>query len=114
MGGTNSYGMDSQSTLGPDTRFYGQGGGGRPQDSQTSFRDDIPLQDHPAVPTKDDDATDHVYDAPPNMTRTGRQNRSSGTGFFKRRPLAKIPWVVYTLTIIQVVVFIAEIIKSGM
>jgi hypothetical protein len=108
----NAHGMDSQTTLGPDARYYGQGGGGRPQDSQTSFRDDIPLRDNPAVPLKDDDPTDHVYDAPPNMMGGGQPTSKSGTGFFKR-PLSKVPWVVYTFTFIQVVVFIAEIAKNG-
>jgi hypothetical protein len=108
LGGMNSHGMDSQTTLGPDARYYGQGG------SQTSFRDDIPLREHPAAPAKDDEPTDHVYDAPPNIMGVGgRPNRRSGYGFFKT-PLAKIPWVVYTLTLIQISVFIAEIVKNGM
>jgi hypothetical protein len=106
--------MDSQTTLGADSRFYGQGGGGRPQDSQSSFRDDIPLRDHPGMPTKDDDTNDHVYDAPPDRMMQGeRPNRGGRNGLFKK-PLRKIPWVVYTLTLIQVAVFIAEIVKNGM
>lgn len=106
LGSMNSYGTDSQ---GPDARYYGQAG------SQSSFRDDIPLRDHPAAPAKDDEATDHVYDAPANTVQGGRPNRNSGNGngFFKK-PLKKIPWVVYTLTLIQIAVFIAEIAKNGM
>lgn len=108
LGGMTSHGMDSQSTLGPHARYYGQGG------SQMSFRDDIPLREHPAVPAKDDEPTDHVYDAPSNTMGMGeRPTRRSGNGFFKT-PLAKIPWVVYTLTLIQFSVFIAEIAKNGM
>jgi hypothetical protein len=115
LGAMSAHGMDSQTTLGPDARYYGQGGGGRPQDSQSSFRDDIPLRDNPAVPLKDDDRTDptdHVYDAPPNMLGREQPNRKSGIGFFKQ-PLAKVPWVVYTFTVIQIAVFIAEIAKNG-
>ena len=48
--------LDSQSTLGPDSRYYGPGGR---QGSNTSFQDDIPLQDHPGAPGKDN-STDHV------------------------------------------------------
>jgi hypothetical protein len=110
LGGMNSHGMDSQSALGHDNRYYGQGG------SQNSFRDDIPLREHSAMPSKDDEPTDHVYDIPPNATGVGeRPNRTgeSRRGFFKR-PLSKIPWVVYTLTLIQVAVFIAEIARNGM
>lgn len=110
LGGMNSHGMDSQSALGQDSRYYGQGG------SRTSFREDIPLREHPAGPAKDDEATDHVYDIPPNITGMEdrpRRKGESGNGFFKR-PLAKIPWVVYTLTLIQVAVFIAEIARNGL
>lgn len=112
LSGMDSHGMDSQTTLRPDPRYYGQGGGGRPQDSQTSFQDDIPLRDHPAGPAKGDEPTDHVYDAPTPMLGDQGPNRRRGNAFFKT-PLAKIPWVVYTLSIIQIAVFIAEIAKNG-
>ena len=106
LGGMNTHGLDSQTTLGQDSRYYGQGG------SRTSFRDDIPLREHPVVPAKDD-PTDHVYDAPPNMmAEGGRPPRRSRNRLFKT-PLAKIPWVVYILTLIQISVFIAEIAKNG-
>jgi hypothetical protein len=112
MGGMDAHRMDSQSTIGGDSRYYGQGGGGRPQDSTSSFREDIPLRDHPM---KDNDATDHVYDAPmppPNMMEEGRSKRKSGFGFLKSSK-KRIPWVVYILTTVQVIVFIAEIVKNG-
>lgn len=108
--------MDSQSTLGADGRYYGQGGGGRPgPESMNSYREDIPLRDHPATPAGKDDTTDHVYDAPaaapPQMMEEARPPKS-GFGSFKAKK--RIPWVVYTLTLIQVAVFIAEIAKNGM
>jgi hypothetical protein len=103
--------MDSQSTLGADSRPYAQGGG-RLGDSQSQFRDDIPLRDHPAAMPKDDDPTDHVYDAPVSQMEGVSRKRRSGNGFFKQ-PLSKVPWVVYTLTLIQIAVFIAEIAKNG-
>jgi hypothetical protein len=112
LGEMGSHGMDSQTTLRPDARYYGQGGGGRPQDSQTSFQDDIPLRDHPGGLAKGDEPTDHVYDAPTPMAGEQRSKRRSGNAFFKT-PLAKVPWVVYTLSLIQIAVFIAEIAKNG-
>lgn len=108
--------MESQSSIGGDSRYYGQGGGGRPgANSSNSFREDIPLRDHPGLPAKDNDSIDHVYDSsipPPHMTE-GRSNRKSGLGFLNA-PKSKITWVVYILTTVQVAVFIGEIIKNGM
>jgi hypothetical protein len=105
--------FDSQSSLGADSRYYGQGGGGRLEQSN-SFQDDIPLRDHPGVPPKDDNSTDHVYDAPaPAQLEEGRRNRFSGLGMLKK-PKGRIPWLVYILTTVQVAVFIAEIVKNGM
>jgi hypothetical protein len=107
--------MESQSTLGADSRYYGQGGGGR-QGSTASFRDDIPLRDHPGAPPKSNlDTTDHVYDAsaaPPHLTEEARPNRRSRLDFVKK-PKGRIPWVTYVFTIVQVAVFIAEIAKNG-
>lgn len=85
--------------------------------SNNSFRDDIPLRDHPGVPLKDNDnGTDHVYDAgaaPPHLMEEARPKRRSGFGAMKL-PKKKIAWVVYFLTTVQVAVFIGEIIKNGM
>lgn len=109
--------MDSQSTLGADSRYYGQGGGGR-QDSLTSFRDDIPLRDHPRLPPKSNvDMNDHVYDAgdptvPPHLMEEARPKRRSRLDFVKK-PKGRIPWVTYILTTVQVAVFIAEIARNG-
>ncbi|TVY18214.1 putative rhomboid protein [Lachnellula arida] len=129
MGGTaQRYGNDSQSTLGADSKYYGQGGGGR-MDSTNSFRDDIPLRDHTAAPAQDS-STDHVYDAgDPGAPRhlnnhysnqynqqyppveEGKANRKSGLNFLKKK--GRIPFVVYTLTLVQVIVFIVEIVKNA-
>lgn len=43
---------------------------------------------------------------PPVAARPGRKKK----GFFKK----KIPWVTYTLTLVMIVVFIVELVKSGM
>ncbi|KUJ10181.1 rhomboid family membrane protein-like protein [Mollisia scopiformis] len=103
--------FDSETSLGQDTRYYGQGGGGGLEPSN-SYQDDIPLRDHPGL--KAQDSTDHVYDAPiaPARLEEGRGNkRMSGMGMFKTK--GRIPWVTYILTTIQVAVFIAEIVKNA-
>ncbi|PMD41142.1 rhomboid-domain-containing protein [Hyaloscypha variabilis F] len=102
--------FDSQSSLGADSRYYGQGGR---LDQLPSFQDDIPLRDHPGMPSKDNNSTDHVYDAPaPSQLEQGRKNRFSAMGMLKQ-PGKRIPWLVYILTTIQVVVFIVEIVKNA-
>jgi hypothetical protein len=113
MGRPGGHQYDSQTSLGADSRYYGQGGGGRP-DQSPSFQDDIPLRDHPGMPNKDNNSTDHVYDAPaPSQLGQGRKNRFSGMGLLKQ-PGKRIPWLVYILTTVQVVVFIVEIVKNCM
>ncbi|KAF4629403.1 hypothetical protein G7Y89_g8742 [Cudoniella acicularis] len=120
MGRPNQGRMDSETTLGADSAYYGQGGGGR-QQSTNSFRDDIPLQDHPGVPRKDT-GTDHVYDAAdPGAPRhlgsnqyidDNQSSRRSGAGYPAVPKRKRIAWVTYALTIAQVAVFIAEIAKN--
>jgi hypothetical protein len=80
--------------------------GGREQE-QNPFADDIPLRQHmskDAVPTQysDDPA---IVDR-----RPGEGVRGRTVPWYKGR---KIPWVVYILTTIQIIVFIAELSKNG-
>ena len=70
--------------------------------------------------SKDNDITDHVYDATnaPSNLEDGRRkkNRIStaiGLNTLQNRK-TRIPWVVYLLTTVQVAVFIAEIVKNSM
>jgi hypothetical protein len=102
IGRPNKPQYDSQSPLEADSRYYEQGG--RLEQSNPSFQDDIPLQDHPAISAKDNNSTDHVYDVPAPALVEDRRKKSKG----------RIPWLVYILTTIQVAVFIAEIVKNGM
>ncbi|KAG6041222.1 hypothetical protein E4U41_005505 [Claviceps citrina] len=94
-----------------DTAHHGQGGPRtRPRD------DDIPLRDRTA---KHDDETDHIYDAP-EMGMVGHIKKKPKKGIRvgefgmlgadKRR----VPWACYTFSVVQVAVFIGEIIKNGM
>lgn len=58
----------------------------------------------PILPHEQDDP--FVRDADP---RKQKRRRSSGEGWFK----GKITWVVFILSFVQLVVFIAEIIRNG-
>ncbi|KAL2212152.1 rhomboid-domain-containing protein [Sarocladium strictum] len=85
-----------------DTSYQNQGGA-RP------YNEDIPLQDRP----KDPETNDHIYDAAGQPKRQkSNKVRFGELGMFgadKKR----IPWVVYALTVIQVAVFIGEIVRNG-
>ncbi|PFH62080.1 hypothetical protein XA68_15171 [Ophiocordyceps unilateralis] len=99
-----------------DTGYYGSGGG--PISAGPHVAEEIPLQDHPA--SKNDGVTDHVYDAlgPDGNARPSSRRRSRGKvrvgelGMFGANR-KRIPWVVYLFTVVQIAVFIAEIIKNG-
>jgi hypothetical protein len=111
MGRPGVQQYDSQTSLGGDSRYYGQGGR---LDQSQSYQDNIPLRDHPGIPGKDNNSTDHVYDAPvPAQLEQGRKNRFSGMGMLGSKNGKRIPWLVYILTTVQVAVFIAEIVKNG-
>ena len=71
----------------------------------------IPLQDR--MP-KDSaaDATDHVYEAPPRKKAKKAAVRFGELGMFGANS-KRIPWVVYLFSIVQVGVFIGEIVKNG-
>ncbi|KAI0536067.1 hypothetical protein GGR58DRAFT_407150 [Xylaria digitata] len=102
----------SQQSFAQDTRYHGPGSpGGSPISA-----DEIPLRQHNKPPGYLNDSTDHVYDADPVPRRrgavTGRGIRFGQLGMLgseKRR----IPIVVYLFSIIQVAVFIAELVKAA-
>lgn len=93
-------GYHSHSPVSPDDMSYN-----RPADA-------IPLQDHPQrFEPKDTEMQDHVYDA-----SQSRKPRKARVRFGELGMLGsgrkKIPFVVYFLTIVQVAVFIGEIVKN--
>jgi hypothetical protein len=62
--------------------------------------------------------TDHVYDATnaPGHLEGGRRRKriSAMIGLDTlNKPKTRIPWVVYILTLVQVIVFVVEIVKNG-
>lgn len=91
-----------------NTGYYGHGG-------PVSPGGDIPMQDHPGNPGM---GNDHIYDAsgaPPGLSKKPtvadklRLGDLGMVGANKRR----IPWVVYFFTLVQVGVFIGELVKNG-
>jgi len=116
---SDSPSFESQSRNGGhDRRFYGAGGGGRPDDSG-AFGEDIPLrprseQNAPGngFPQHDGSGSDKALPPPAGHRRRKRRRepeRKKGIkGFFQ----GKVPWVVYIFTLVQVTVFIVEIVKN--
>jgi hypothetical protein len=99
-----------------DNRFYGAGGGGTANGSN-NFSDNIPLrpQGEPVSPISQRNGQEEDKSLPPPATERRRrrrrddpQRKKGWRGFFSGR----VPWVVYTLTLIQVTVFIVEIVKN--
>jgi hypothetical protein len=73
--------------------------------------DDIPLQNR-ASANKYGDMTDHVYDAPQKKKSRRGRVRLGELGMLGS-DAKRIPWVVYVFTVIQIGVFIGEIVKNG-
>jgi hypothetical protein len=75
-----------------------------------------PFGDHSAIPLQNQGkmgegaASAAVYGADPERRYTGEKRRKKKKGWFSGR----ITWVVYTLTAVQIGVFVGEIIKNGM
>ncbi|KAI0846211.1 rhomboid-domain-containing protein [Daldinia vernicosa] len=106
---------NSQQTFAYDTRYHGSG----PGDVSPVGTDDIPMRNQSnKSPGYAADSTDHVYDAPDQeggghrgLPKRGRIRfgELGMLGSEKRR----IPIMVYLFSIIQIAVFIAELVKSA-
>ncbi|KAG9240376.1 rhomboid family membrane protein-like protein [Calycina marina] len=113
--GREPYRQDSSNSLASDSSYYGQQGR---QASQPSFQDNVPLRDYPQQPPKENNSTDHVYDAPIGQDAAhgyedgGRKPAGLGQ-FMTKMPKKRIPFVVYALTLAQIIVFIFEIVKNA-
>ena len=94
----------TQSSLRSDTNYYGAGGD-RPAEVD-SYSDEIPLRTHAQKAGSDGQYASSPV-AEPTAGPRSRQPRRKG--FFQ----GKIPWVIYTLTLVQVIVFIVELVKNG-
>ncbi|KAI1487774.1 hypothetical protein F5X96DRAFT_648363 [Biscogniauxia mediterranea] len=108
----------NQQSFAQDTRYHGAAH----DDASPVTTDEIPLQNQNKTPGYALDSTDHVYDAPdPHTDPHGVNDRDMGKrgrlhfgelgmlGSEKRR----IPIVVYVFSIVQIAVFIAELVKAA-
>jgi len=104
------YADHSQQSI--SSNYYAAGGGGR-EHEPSAYSDDIPLRQNPSKRDSDVVMHDPLPDDPAIVDRptksAARRRRNEKQGFFSK----KIPWVVYTFTLIQVAVFIAELAKNG-
>ncbi|KAI0876689.1 hypothetical protein GGS24DRAFT_498666 [Hypoxylon argillaceum] len=104
---------NSQQSFAHDTRYHGPGSpGGSPVGT-----DEIPLRQHSIKPAGYlNESTDHVYDAEPTTRRRGA-SKAAALGFGQLGMLGsdkkRIPFVVYIFSIIQIAVFIAELVKAA-
>lgn len=91
-----------------DTSYYGLSR--TPSDEMRNNQSgDIPLQDRQ---TKDAEQPDHVYEAPRRRGSRKKGVRFGELGMFGANT-KRIPWVVYVFTVVQIGVFIGEIVKNG-
>lgn len=118
-----------------DTSYYGAGGHphgtNSPSNDSVFAADGIPLQNRNKPygsdsPDHMQNMPDHVYDVPqgapgaPGVAGTAAANggnskvRFGELGMLGANNRKRIPWVVYMFTIIQVAVFIGEIVKNGL
>lgn len=108
-------GRQSQQNVSGDQGYYGAGGGGHGYDANT-YSDDIPLR-----PQKRKSSSDllNPESRDPDMMRpqmgSRQKSRTGATRRKKKKGLwsGRIPFAVYTFSFIQIVVFIAELIKAG-
>lgn len=102
------YADQSQQSL--PSPYYSTGGGGRDHEPNP-YADDVPLRQYPDKGDSGMAMHDPLPDDPTVIDRPLQSpvRRRRKKGFFARRQ----PWVVYIFTFIQVVVFIAELIKNG-
>ncbi|KAI8628628.1 rhomboid-domain-containing protein [Xylariaceae sp. FL1651] len=102
----------SQQSFAHDTRYHRPGSA----DGSPVSTDEIPLRQHNKPPGYINDSTDHVYDADPSPRARGK-GRGGRLRFGELGMLGsdkkRIPVVVYLFSIIQIAVFIAELVKSA-
>ncbi|OTB02281.1 hypothetical protein M426DRAFT_322857 [Hypoxylon sp. CI-4A] len=101
----------SQQSFAYDTRYHGAA----PGDVSPVGTDDIPLRNQNKTPGYVADSTDHVYDV--QDQETGRRGLPKRLRFGELGMLGsekrRIPVVVYLFSLIQIAVFIAELVKAA-
>lgn len=107
----------SQQSMGGDSKYYGAGGGGRVSE-QGTYADDIPLRSNLAKYSTDGGSPSKQPFAEENGLPYPTSEPQPGTNQKRKRKKKKFfrlnnTWVVYVLTIIQVTVFIVELVRNG-
>ncbi|KAL0944120.1 rhomboid family membrane protein [Colletotrichum truncatum] len=114
---SNPYNQQSN-PYNQDTAYYGQSSAS-PDSSRPHVADNIPLQSRQEHKPNDIEMNenDHVYDAPQGSRRSKSRRDKKKVGFGQLGMFGAdrkgIPWVVYIFTLVQVAVFIAEIVKNA-
>ena len=111
------HGRQSSQSLASNNAYYGAGGSGHDYDART-YSDDIPLRTQRRKSSSDllnsnpgplDSEVQRPPLGPRKKSRTGATRRKNKKGLWSGR----IPFAVYFFTTVQIVVFIAELIKAG-
>lgn len=108
------YGQPSQQSSGSEHPYYGAGSGPKPYDP-SPYSEDIPLRNHPI---QGQDTLAYDQQRQHEAAYASRMEGQQSTGHGKRRKRkgflsGRIPWVVYFFTLVQIVVFIAEIARNA-
>lgn len=100
----------SQQSLCPDSAYDGQGGGS--PGTRSIVAEDIPLQERPV---NDMEMVDHIYDDPSGGKKDGRRRQKVRMGELGMYGTDKkrVPWLVYSFSLIQIVVLIAMMVRNG-
>lgn len=98
----------SQQGYYPDTAYHGTG---HASPEPRPITENIPLQNNAG---KDLEMDDHIYDAPSRRRKSKKRKIGLGELGMFGADRQRIPWVVYFFTLVQVAVFIAEIVRNAM
>lgn len=109
------YRSQTPDSLDSESQLYSAGGGIRAHDPG-SFCDNIPLRPHPEPDLSEVDffqtaspQHDKVLPVPARQRRRRKRPELEKRGLFQGR----VPWVVYIFTLVQLTVFIVEMVKNG-
>ncbi|KAL8715398.1 MAG: hypothetical protein Q9220_000731 [cf. Caloplaca sp. 1 TL-2023] len=111
------YGRQSRQSLGSEHPYYGAGGAPRPYDP-SPYSEDIPLRTHPSKQSHEALSYDQhrqEHEAAYAARMDAQQRSGHGNGRKKRKGWfsGRVTWVVYFFTLVQIVVFIAEIARNA-
>ncbi|MCJ1393174.1 hypothetical protein MMC18_006046 [Xylographa bjoerkii] len=109
------YRSQTQDSNDSESQFFNAGN--EQNDSSGRFADTIPLRPHHdqvpfegELPQKMDPDLDKTLPVPISQRRRKRRREPEKKGFFRGR----VPWVVYIFTLVQLTVFIVEMVKNAL